>query len=203
MVTWTIFEAGILLILENMKGRQLIKSQIIEAWEECINTDYSNQRINSERSLQASLWSQLNQRLGSNRRLFIEPGMSARDHNEVKQVYPDIVVCNSREVIAVIELKYLPRKKPDYRKDINTLDLIARHRHSMSISNDRYRGENIDSREYTLSKNILFVWAGIHAANQAQSEPLFSEEYSNLDNCYLQLHAATRSQRAADVYYYE
>ena len=33
-----------------MKQRSLIKSQIIQAWNECISEDYCNQRINSELS---------------------------------------------------------------------------------------------------------------------------------------------------------
>lgn len=129
--------------------------------------------------------------------------MSIQDHTEVKRVFPDIVVCNSREVIAIIELKYLPRVKPRYQKDISTLELIACHRSAIRISNERYRGRDADDQEYSLSKEILFVWAGIHAVHQSQPEHLFSEGHDNLTGCYLQLHAATHSDRAADVYYYE
>ena len=88
-----------------MKQRSLIKSQIIQAWNECINEDYYNQRINTERSLQAAFTSHLNQLLSRNRRLFIEPGIviDTKKDGLVKLV-PDVVVCNTKEVISVIEL---------------------------------------------------------------------------------------------------
>ena len=100
-----------------MVKRRLLKAQILEAWSECITGDYARQRINSERSLQASLWSELNDRLDERtRRMFIEPRLSCetekspRRDNTVR--YPDLVVCNTRSVIGIIELKYRPRAKP-------------------------------------------------------------------------------------------
>jgi len=185
-----------------VKGRGRIKSQIIDAWTSCVQTDYVNQRINSERSLQAAFWAQLNERLPANRRLFIEPGISIRTSDGIKKVIPDIVVCNSLEVIAVIELKYRPKGPPSYQKDIQTLDLIARNRGGIAIANERFRGAEKDARRYTASKKILFVWAGVHSAPAPSEEKLFEEGTNNLSGSYLQLHAATRSDRAPDVYYY-
>lgn len=123
-----------------MKQRSLIKSQIIRAWTECIDDDYCSQRINSERSLQASFWAHLNSLLPKNRRLFIEPNISIRVGDRLIKLIPDIVVCNTREVISVIELKYLPRTLPIYNKDIKSLSLIAENRHQITIANDRFRG---------------------------------------------------------------
>lgn len=175
-----------------MKHRSLIKSQIIQAWNECIEEDYCNQRINSERSLQASFWSHLNKQLSKNRRLFIEPGMSLRTKQGLKRLVPDIVVCNSKEVISVIELKYLPRTQPKYKKDIESLALIAQNRQQIAIANGRFRGAEKDANKYALSKNILFVWAGVHAKEKTDGE-LYSVDYKQLDGCYLQLHAITES----------
>jgi len=186
-----------------MKGRGLIKAQILDAWSECMATDYANQRINSERSLQASMWAKLNDRLGKNRRLFIEPRMTVREGNKVKAVFPDLVVCNSRQVISIIELKYLPRAKPNYKKDINTLNLIAGNRAGVSIANERFQGPQADSTQYSLSKSIMFVWAGVHAASNDCKDQLFSEGRKNLTGCYLQLHAATHKSHGPDVYHYE
>jgi len=98
-----------------MKQRSLIKSQIIRAWTESIEDDYCSQRINSERSLQASFWAHLNNMLPKNRRLFIEPVGAS-----LIKLIPDIVVCNTRAVISVIELKYLPRAQPKHSQDIKT-----------------------------------------------------------------------------------
>jgi hypothetical protein len=92
-----------------MKHRSFIRSRIISAWRQCIEDDYCNQRINSERSLQASFWSHINASLPKTRRLFIEPSLTIRGRSGVKRIIPDIVICNTREVISVVELKYLPR----------------------------------------------------------------------------------------------
>ncbi|WP_172649460.1 hypothetical protein [Thiolapillus brandeum] len=161
------------------------------------------QRINSERTLQASMWAKLNDRLGKNRRLFIEPSLKVREGGKLKVVFPDIVVCNSRQVISVIELKYLPRVKANYKKDINTLNLIASNRAGVSIANERFRGPQTDSRKYSLSKSIIFVWAGVHATVTDDEGYLFSEGHENLRGCYMQLHASTHKNRGPDVYYYE
>ena len=146
-----------------MKQRKFIKSLITHAWEKSIEEDYCNQRINSERSLQASFWAHLNQMLPKTRRLFIEPSMRINANGEMKKLIPDIVVCNTKEVISVIELKYLPRVQPKYEKDLQSLALIAKNKSKTSIANERFRGPEKDSTRYWLSKNILFVWAGVHA----------------------------------------
>jgi hypothetical protein len=186
-----------------MKGRRLIKSQIVDAWVDCVENDYASQRINSERSLQAAFWAHLNERLPANRRLFIEPGISLCTRHGSKKIIPDIVVCNSREVIAVIELKYRPQGPPSYLKDIRTLDLIARNRGAITIANSRYSGPKSDAREYTCSSRILFVWAGVHHALSDDNTALYSDDYPALSGSFLQLHAATSRNDSPDIYYYE
>jgi len=183
-----------------MIRRNLIKSQIIQAWNNSINIDYCSQRINSERSLQAAFWSHLNHLLSKNRRLFIEPSMSIHTKKGKKKIFPDIVVCNTKQVISVIELKYLPRAQPKYKKDIMKLALIAEKHQKISISNVRFRGTEKDSREYTLSKNILFVWAGIHSKEKQINNTLYSDGYKSLKNCYMQLHAETELNSKPKVF---
>lgn len=186
-----------------MKGRYLIKSQIIDSWMECVKKDYSHQRINSERSLQASLWAQLNKRLSKNRRLFIEPCILVERNGLKRKIYPDIVVCSTKEVISIIELKYQPKAKPKYSKDIRSLDFIARNRKSISIANDRYSGPIGEAKKYNLSEQILFVWAGIHKESNNDQDYMFNDGYSHLSDCFLQLHAATNNYLNPDIYYYE
>lgn len=189
-----------------MKGRKLIEEKIIEAWEKTINIDYCNQRINSERSLQASFWSHLNIILSKdsdlikNRRLFIEPSIKINTKECKKKIFPDIIVCNTKQVIAVIELKYLPRTKPRYKKDIKKLSLISENRKNISISNVRFRGAEKDAKQYTFSNNILFVWAGIHGKDIQIRNTLFSKGLKSLENCYIQLHAETELKLTPRVY---
>jgi hypothetical protein len=77
--------------------------------------------------------------------------------------FPDLVICNTKEVIGIVELKYQPRGKPNWPKDLQTFDFIVKNRDQIYVSNARYRGIIADDREYPLAKDILFVWAGIHA----------------------------------------
>jgi hypothetical protein len=186
-----------------MKKRQGIKTQIFNAWKDCIEKDYCSQRINSERSLQASLWFHLYQKMPLNRRLFIEPPIKIHKSDGRNNVYPDIVICNTREVISVIELKYIPRGKPRYKKDIETLSFISRHRNKLSIANSRFRGQEKDNKQYTFSKNILFVWAGVHFHDQSENYELFSKGKRTLYGSYLQLHAATTFDDSPSVFFLE
>jgi hypothetical protein len=156
-----------------MSRRNPLKNTIIEAWQGCIDSDYLKQRINSERSLQASFWAQLNQKLPATRRIFIEPPIKINTRNGMAKLFPDIVICNTRYVISVIELKYLPRGQLKFIKDIQNLALIAKHRKQISISNSRFRGAAADIREYSLSNNILFVWASIHGQPKQEIATFF------------------------------
>jgi len=178
-----------------MKQRSFIRSKIIDAWQRCIEDDYCNQRINSERSLQASFWSHLNASLPKTRRLFIEPSLMVRSRSGVQRIIPDIVVCNTKEVISVVELKYLPRTQPRYKKDIESLSTIAKNRKRLSITNDRFKGSEQDATVYSLSENVLFVWAGVHAHERSNAGALYSEGYPSLEGCFLQLHAVTQKHK--------
>jgi hypothetical protein len=169
-----------------LKGRKLIEYNIKKAWEQCIKKDYTNKRINSERSLQASFWSYLNKLLPDDQRLFIEPRVAVGS----KKLYPDVVVCRKKLVTAIIELKYLPRTKPNYSKDIKTLAFISNNRDKTSISNKRYQGE-IKVTEYKLSKRILFVYACVHKDLGLDEYALYAASHKSLNGCYLQLHAET------------
>ncbi len=186
-----------------MRGRAPLKRQIHSAWQQCIEEDYTRQRINSERSLQASFWAQLNRRLGANRRLFIEPRIEVRKQGLVKRLYPDIVICNTQRVIAVIELKYLPRARPRIKKDLESLALISKHRSSLSISNIRYKGPSADSRDYGFSNKVVFVWAGVHKEIDPDRERALSAGIPDLENCLLRLHAVTQDDGNPQVYSYE
>lgn len=176
-----------------MTIRTLLRSQITEAWHKSITIDYAAQRINSERSLQASLWSNLNALLPfKTRRMFIEPSLNVLD----KCRYPDIVICNTREIIAIIELKYLPRGKPTWSKDITTFHWLDENKKNVSITNTRFRGIEADKRTYSLAKNVLYVWAGVHAVSNTSLL-----EYINpiLWPRFLALHAETQQSNPVQL----
>lgn len=146
-----------------MRRRSLLRKQIALAGARVITTDYVKQRVNSERSLQASMWANLNKLLPSTtRRMFIEPPLSARSPSSAVR-YPDIVICNTRSVIGIIELKYQPRVRPSWSKDVATFQWIGSNLKQLSICNRRFRGVEFDAKTYPVADDALFVWAGIHA----------------------------------------
>ena len=179
-----------------MKQRKQLRSQIINAWADSIFDDYHAKRINSERALQASLWAALVRQLNDNRRIFIEPSFMVSQ----RKITPDLVICNSRSVIAVIELKYQPRGTAKYAKDIRNLGLLARHRDEAKMSDARFRGLDDRVKSYPLASHVLFVWAGVHTKPRSFPDQLFSDGHPALNACFLELHAETTKGRAPEIY---
>ena len=178
-----------------MSIRKPLQKQLLHAWEKAIASDYCNRRINSERSLQASFWAQLNEELNKRtRRMFIEPGFVVTVNGATRTVYPDIVICNTRNVIAVIEIKYQPRIRPSWRKDIRTLAALSRNRKTLQVANSRYRGSESDTKAYPFAEDVLFVWAGVHrpmADSDLSNDAPLSSGIRSLKGCFLELHAVT------------
>ena len=170
-----------------------LRKDLIEAWEAAISKDYEKQRINSERSLQASFWSQLNKKFkAKSRRMFIEPPVKITIAGEKRKFFPDLVICNSESVIAIVEMKYLPRAKPATVKDMETLKCLSKYRDQIVIKNSRFRGTGKSPREFRLGDKVLFVWAGVHSLPKARIKA-----NKNLDGCFLQLHAITKDGERA------
>lgn len=174
-------------------GRGILRHQLKNAWRSTIEGDYRRQRINSERSLQASLWSKLNALLPESRRMFIEPKLMAKVENLDGQInpevrFPDIVICNTREVIGIVEVKYLPRAMPSWKKDLKTFLWIHTNRDQIVIQNVRHRGVTVDNRSYPLAQDVLFVWAGVHVLSGIDLSEKMPQE---LSKHFLALHAET------------
>jgi hypothetical protein len=171
-----------------MNRRSVLRRQIAEAWEKTMLGDYAAQRINSERSLQASVWAHLNAILPADtRRTFIEPRLSLP--SGVRRVRcPDIVICSRRLVIGIVEVKYKPRGRAEWRKDLDTFRWIADNRETIRISNVRFRGVAADARSYPLSRNLLYVWAGVHAACELDLAECIEPALSSR---FMALHAET------------
>jgi len=181
-----------------MSMRRLLRSQLVQSWNECIAADYAVQQINSERSLQAALWARLKERLDpARRRMFIEPAMSLLDAGGSETKYPDLVVCNTRSVIGIIELKFLPRKWPNWKKDIATFSWIMSHQARLGDRNVRHRGVQPDAKKYRIASDALYVWAGIHIEDGLQ---LSQDVEPNLSRNFVELHAYTRKGEVPRVW---
>lgn len=150
-----------------MQRRALLRQQLIEAWHYTINNSYRSQLINSERGLQiyfcAALMNLFRQ-AKLERRVFIEPHITSKRAG--KSRYPDVVICNSQRIIGVVELKYLPRVRAKFAKDIETLEFFSKNHSDFKISNDRYRGITGDNRIYPLAKDAVLCWAGVYTGKR-------------------------------------
>jgi hypothetical protein len=168
-----------------MQQRNLLRKQLSEAWRKTIEVQYQGQRINSEHGLQVYFCAALLgifQKANIRRRIFIEPAISKN------QLYPDIIICNTKQIIGVVELKYQPRGRQNYKKDIDTLEFVVTHPNELFISNDRFLGKVVDSRSYPLAKNAVLCWGGVYTGKVVD---LSSKVSINLIPRFLQLHAVT------------
>ena len=166
-----------------------MQTQLLDAWDSTIRDYYESQLLNSERSLQAAFWANLSKHSNTNRRTFIEPKFRANRGPEIRRIFPDIVVCNTRSIIAVIELKYMPKRLPNYKKDIANLNWIGRNRGRLYVENKRFYGD-AEIRKYHFSTQTLFIWAGIHRERE-NPDGLFTGVSNNIRGTFIQFHAET------------
>lgn len=172
-----------------MARRSKLGGHLVEAWRRTIKEDYCKGHINSERSLQALLVANLRTVFREeviDRRIFVEPAIRLHDGRLIR---PDIVVCNAREAICFVELKYAPRGIASTAKDMRSISAIARSE-DISIALQRYRGPQLPPMVFRMSKATLFAWAGIHAGDTAPST-LWDTDEAFADHFYLEMHAKT------------
>lgn len=151
-----------------MSRRSLLRKQLTTAWHETIDNAYSRQLVNSERGLQVHFCRYLLDEFAKaniQRRLFIEPRISSSG-TQVRR-YPDIVICNTRHIIGVMEIKYQPRGDPSYEKDFDTLKWIRNHSRELTLSNDRYLGIMTKGKTYSLAPDAVLCWAGVYKGPEA------------------------------------
>jgi hypothetical protein len=177
-----------------------------DVWCDVVRDSYSKGRLNSEGSLQAAFVSLLDERLRApdepERQIFIEPAVrltSKTPEMPGTLIRPDIVIFNSLEAVCFIELKYMPRALPDTVKDMNSLSAIAGDA-SVTVTNDRYRGPELKTKVFGVSRSALFVWAGIHKGSAVQlaawDDPRFEP------HGFLQMNAVTQAEQEPDCKFF-
>jgi hypothetical protein len=181
-----------------MQTRGLLRAQLTRAWIHTIDINYRGQLINSEHGLQLYFCAALLHEFHKSdvqRRLFIEPRLSFADGSSWR--HPDIVICNTKSIIGIVELKYAPRGRPAYAKDIETLRLATENADTLQISNDRFRGITKDNRPYPLAQDAILCWAGVYSGSQIALRTLIKDK--SLDRRFLQLGALTAKNSDAKV----
>ena len=173
-----------------MARRNLLRRQLLIAWRETIRKFYQGQQINSERGLQVffcqALMSQFDE-ANVRRRIFVEPTLKA--HNSSSSPKPDVLICNRYRIIGVVELKYLPRAKADYGKDLQTLEWCGSHADRIQIRNERYMGHQWGDRYYRLANDAVLCWAGVF--NRPIALSLLDKVSDQIYSQFMELHAVT------------
>jgi hypothetical protein len=180
----------------NMTHRHLLRKHLSTAWHTTITNQYCDRLINSERGLQVFFCAALLQQFEKGkvmRRIFVEPHISMVGAPGV--LYPDIVICNSKQIIGVVELKYVPRGLPKYSKDLRTLRNIAKA-DGITLSNDRYCGIE-RNRFYTLASDAILCWAGVYTGSQLKLKGRIG---AGLEQRFLQLDALTVDGKNPTLY---
>jgi len=85
-----------------------MRNLISNAWNNAISA-YEKADINSERTLQASIYASLLTQLPEGHRVLCEPSIDVLSHG---RFIPDIVVLSQNQIEAVIELKFVPHHYP-------------------------------------------------------------------------------------------
>lgn len=176
-----------LTVRNSMSTRTPLRKQLSTAWRQTLTGPYQNQLINSERGLQVHFCHALMREFesaGIERRLFIEPTVKL-GADGVR--CPDLIICNSQRIIGIVELKYAPRAVPDYTKDLETFALLASHANSITLANERFRGEGA-SKTYLLADDAVFCWAAVYAGELIEMP---SQSISTLAGRFFRLDAIT------------
>ena len=173
-----------------MNRRGLLRRQLKRAWAQVLSQVYIEGQLNSERALQAYLAAHLLnafQQDGVKRRLYIEPKVQLAETGA--KINPDILVTNTRSVIAVIELKFSPKQAPRQKRDLHKLDSLAHSANPIELTNERYLGPNLAKLRFEFAADCLFVWAGVYRSTR----PAVGDEDSRLSQHpnFMMLHALT------------
>lgn len=181
-----------------METRTILRGDLVTAWHETIEMRYHTQEIDSERALQAHFCAALLKQFQGKkrtRRLFIEP--TIRFSNGLKTRKPDILICDHKAIIGIVELKYKPRARASYTKDLDTLDMMATDHTDISVSNGRYLGPMKDGRTYQLAHDAVLCWAAVYKGRRI-SNPAFLD--AEVGKSFLALHAITSAGEDAKIF---
>lgn len=128
--------------------------EIIQAWMR-VGEDYRKGRINSERCLQAVFFRELCREFpDASTRIFVEPAMALEGNK-----FPDLVICGASEILAIIELKFVPHGYSQYKDDLKKLVAFARKQGtSFEIALDAETGKLSEDR-FAITARTRYVFA--------------------------------------------
>ena len=125
------------------------------AWTSCVHAFEAGQ-IASEATLQANLFCAL-QACITDVVVHCEQIIKLSNGQTKK---PDMLVVRGNDVIAVLELKFVPHHWPEYKDDVEKLASYSEHRNNFELSLDPTTGKFSD-QVFRFCESCLFVYAVI------------------------------------------
>lgn len=150
------------------------------AWLKSIE-DYKKRKINSEHCLQASIYRHLVNEFPETYTVYAEAvvklseATKLSDEKTVAKI--DLLICRNHDVVAAIEIKYIPRDKPKIkcvRKDLTSLSCISKRRdlgERCFIEIPRFRNEDSDVLALNVLSQRKLIFAAFCAEESTSMQP--------------------------------
>ena len=132
------------------------RQKLIDAWEECKQL-YRKGCVNSERTLQAAFYSILVKTLPETNYVLCEPTINI---DEYGTVIPDLVVTDDKEIVAVVEFKFVPHYYPVHEDDLEKLKRYGNTTGEFQLLLDARSGK-FSEEWFTFSQECCLVFAVI------------------------------------------
>jgi hypothetical protein len=190
-------------------SREYIRGVLKRSWGQTIKNYYNRALINSERALQHYFCLELDKKLKSNQsksssiKYYIEPTIiGGANFSRI----PDLIICNAKYIISVIEFKYIPRFvngrnseanqegfNSGIEKDMETLSLM-KNIECIKYYNERYVGVENGTKTLQIADDAVLCWAGVYGG-----EEMAAPDDLNKCNKYLQMSAITEMGKEAKI----
>lgn len=167
---------------------EILKDALINGWQQ-VEKVYRTGKICSERHLQAELFLALSnhQDFKNEYDIFIESNIQIKGFTSNKT--PDVVITRRNEIIAFIELKYVPHDYIKYKGDIEKLEKIHQSIVETKLLIDPKSGKYTNDI-FTSSKNTILAYGLFTRHDSAVFGELTDEKWN--DKKYLFMTTAIR-----------
>lgn len=153
---------------------------ITDIWQNQIKQSYSNGLIPSERHLQAEIFQFLRQSLDGYL-IYVEPyefkikkNPDAAGAIVIYEYFPgqvpDIIISKGNQIAAIIEVKYTPHARCEFKKDMIKLMRYQTYSDSFSLTVDSSRGEFDTINKIKITIETAYIFMGIGKSDSGAFE---------------------------------